>query len=254
MTRYMDALLLAAGRGTRLAPITDTLPKCLVDISGRPLLDYWLESLAQFDSIRHIFININYLGHLVEAYLLNSPFRDRVSLIREEVLLGTGGTLVSLLKSHGPFHDDLLVAHADNLSLFSLEAFFKRHQNRPEHCVATVLTFLSDAPESCGILEVDTREVVRVFHEKVKNPPGRLASGAVFIFSPEALRILSEYGVKRSDTAATEEIFDLSRDFLPRLSGRLYTFNETQYHRDIGTLEALTRARKDACNFFSKDT
>lgn len=244
----MNVLLLAAGRGTRLAPLTDRLPKCLVPIGGRPLLDYWLKPLTQFKDTRHIFINLNYLAEQVQAYVSNSPFCDRVTLLQEETLLGTGGTLINLLKQHGPFQKDLLVAHADNFSLFSVDAFFKRHQNRPPGCLATVLTFLSDAPESCGILEVDSEGVVQVFHEKVTNPPGRLASGAVFLFSPEALQLIVKFGGKDFSATTPDGIFDLSRDFLPRLCGRLYTFNEAEYHRDIGTPEALAQAREDACS------
>lgn len=244
----MNALLLAAGRGSRLGPITDQMPKCLVPIGGRPLLDYWLKPLSQSEDTHHIFLNLNYLAEQVQAYVSQSPFRDRVTLLPEETLLGTGGTLVRLLRLHGPFQDDLLVAHADNLSVFSLEAFFNRHRHRPQGCLATVLTFFSDAPECCGILEVDGDGVVQVFHEKVANPPGRLASGAVFLFSPEALQLIDDFGSKDFSTITPDGIFDLSRDFLPRLCGRLYTFNEAEYHRDIGTPEALAQAREDACS------
>ncbi len=248
----MNALLLAAGRGTRLAPFTDRLPKCLVAIGGRPLLDYWLKPLTQFKDTRHIFINLNYLAEQVRAYVSNSPFCDRVTLLQEETLLGTGGTLVNLLKHHGPFQEDLLVAHADNFSLFSVNAFFKSHQNRPPGCLATVLTFLSDTPYSCGIIEVDSEWVVQVFHEKVANPPSRLASGAVSLFSSEALQLIDEFGSKDFSAITPDGIFDLSRDFLPLLYGRLYTFNEAAYHRDIGAPEALTRAREDSGSFKAK--
>ena len=244
----MNALLLAAGRGTRLAPLTDRLPKCLVPIGGRPLLDYWVKPLTQFEYTRNIFINLNYLADQVQAYVSRSLFCDRVTLLREETLLGTGGTLINLLKHHAPLQEDLLVAHADNFSLFSLGDFFKRHQNRPQGCIATVLTFLSDAPESCGILEVDDVGVVQAFHEKVANPPGRVASGAVFLFSPEALQLVDNFGRKNFSATTPDGIFDLSREFLPLLCGRLYTFSEAAYHRDIGTPEALARAREDACS------
>jgi mannose-1-phosphate guanylyltransferase len=242
----MDVLLLAAGRGTRLAPITDHLPKCLVRISGRPLLEYWLEPLTQFKQTRDIFLNLNYLADHVNAYLLNSPFRKRVSSLPEATLLGTGGTLVRLLKDRGPFQDDLLVAHADNFSLFSLDSFLKRHKSRPRECLATVLTFLSDTPKNCGILEIDDNGVVQFFHEKVENPPGRVASGAVFLFSPEALRLIACFGDRDFSSTTPDGIFDLSRDFIPNMSGRLYTFNEVLYHRDIGTLQSLAQAREDA--------
>jgi mannose-1-phosphate guanylyltransferase len=242
----MDALLLAAGRGSRLAPITDRVPKCLVTIQGRPLLDYWLDSLIRFKQTHRVFLNINYLADQVKAYLFDSPFYNRVSLLSEEILLGTGGTLVRLLKQHGPFHDDMLVAHADNFSIFSLDSFFNRHRNRPRGCIATVLTFVSDTPEECGVLEVNDKGVVQSFHEKVKNPPGQLASGAIFLFSPEALKLIANFGDRDFSNVTPDGIFDLSRDFLPNVGGLLYTFNEALYHRDIGTHRALAQVREDA--------
>ncbi len=249
----MNALLLAAGRGTRLAPITNHLPKCLVTISGRPLLDYWLESLTQFKQTHHIFLNLYYLASKVKAYLFDSSLHDRVSTLTEETLLGTGGTLARLLKQNELFQEDMLVAHADNYSLFSLDAFFKRHQDRPPGCIATVLTFLSDTPEACGILEVDDNNIVQSFHEKVEKPPGQLASGAVFLFSPEALQLIAQFGNKDFSTITPDGLFDLSRDFLPNMGGRLYTFNEVRYHRDIGTPKALAQVREDVRRLNLKD-
>lgn len=241
----MDVLLLAAGRGTRLAPITDHLPKCLVPIGGRPLIDHWLTNILNFNATERVFINVSYLAEMVTSHILASPFRERVTLLREAHLLGTGGTVVNLIHEHGPFQGDLLIVHADNVSRFSLPKFLQRHESRRRSCLATVLTFLTDTPESCGILELDQDGIVQAFHEKVVNPPGRLASGAVFLFSPEALQLVQSFGRRDFSKLTPDGLFDLSRDFLTSLCGRLFTFNEVEYHRDIGTPAALLQAQKD---------
>ena len=120
----MKALLLAAGFGTRLRPITDRIPKCLVEIRGKPLLEYWLDLLL-LNGMEKVLINTHYLAEAVNAFIQSYPLRDKVRLLHEEGLLGTGGTV---LKSRGFFADGpFLLAHADNLTRFNLKAFIYRH-------------------------------------------------------------------------------------------------------------------------------
>jgi mannose-1-phosphate guanylyltransferase len=130
-----------------------------------------------------------------------------------------------------------LVAHADNLTLFDLEEFLLQHQQRPDECVGTMMTFNSDNPRSCGIVELDNRGIVKAFHEKVENPPGTLANAAVFIFSPAALGIISRL--------VGEGYTDISLDLIPHLLGKLFSFHNGTYHRDIGTLDALAAAETE---------
>ena len=74
-------------------------------------------------------------------------------------------------------------------------------------------------------------------HEKVQSPPGRLANAATFLFSPKVFEIID-----RLDPAT---VFDISQDIIPSLYGYLATYENTRYHRDIGTLKALSQARED---------
>lgn len=229
----MKAFLLAAGLGTRLKPITDRVPKCLVPVCGRPLLGWWLELLAAH-GIDDILVNTFYLPEQVESFVARSPLRDRVSLLPETRLLGTGGTLLRhrALLADGPF----LVAHADNLTHFDVREFIAAHARRPAGCDITMLTFETDHPQSCGILELDARGVVHGFHEKVANPPGRLANAAVYVIEPAALAFL--------DSLGREEI-DLSTQVLPRYLGRIFTHPLHGYLRDIGTPQALAAAERE---------
>ena len=228
----MKALLLAAGFGTRLRPITDSIPKCLVPVAGRPLMSYWLEILLKGKVISEIIINTHYLSKAVEKYVAENEYRGLIELVHEIRLLGTAGTVQSILPKIKK--GDLFVAHADNLTMFDLGAFVERHQRRPKNCIATMMTFATDNPQSCGIVRLDEQGVVKDFHEKVQNPPGNLANAAVFILSPEALDIIAK--LKKQET------LDISVDVLPLLMGRLYTYHNDIYHRDIGTQESLSAA------------
>ena len=114
----MRALLLAAGLGMRLRPITNSVPKCLVEINGRPLLDYWIELLSQ-GGITEILINLHYMPKAVRAHLENCDYPIKITTVYEKRLLGTGGTL---LKNRENFrHESLmLVAHHQSVSLHHL--------------------------------------------------------------------------------------------------------------------------------------
>ena len=90
----MRAILLAAGLGTRLRPITETIPKCLVPINGKPLIDYWLEQLTKA-GIEKFLINTHYLHEQVESYIEQSKFAGMVDLVYEKELLLTGGTVIA---------------------------------------------------------------------------------------------------------------------------------------------------------------
>src|SRR5258708_4082217 len=199
------ALLLAGGCGMRLRPLTATVPKCLVPVAGRPLLGWWFDLL----------------------------FEAGLELVHDPILLGTAATLRA---NAGRFGAELLMVHADNLSCFSPAALMARHAARPAGCAATMMTFRTDAPSACGIVEIDARGVLAGYHEKVAHPPGNLANGAVFVLGAEILEWAHQH------STAT----DFCRDIVPLGIGRFATFENTRYHRDVGTPQALQRARADA--------
>ena len=221
----MRAILLAAGFGTRLMPLTANIPKCLVPIKGRPLLDYWLDRLTQA-GIGPFLINTHYLSEHVAAFIQSSVYRDQVTLVNEAKLLGTAGTLIANLGYFGG--KDGLLIHADNYCLADFKAFEEAHHNRPLECQMTMMTFRTSSPSDCGILELDRRGVVVGFYEKVENPPGNLANGAVYMLSAELINRL-ESDFKKAN--------DFSTDVVQDLMGSIYTYETHAVFQDIGTPE-----------------
>ena len=229
----MRALLLAAGIGSRLRPITDAVPKCLVPIHGKPLLGYWLELLLT-GAMERVLINTHYLPQQVHKFVSASPFKDKIELVNEADLLGTGGTVFANRAFFG--RASFLVAHADNLTTFNVKAFMARHATRPTHCAITMLAFRTDDPRTCGILELDEADVVKAFHEKVANPPGNLANAAVYIFEPEVVDYMA---------TLNKNVIDLSTEVIPHFLGRICVMENDGYHRDIGNVESLRRAHEE---------
>lgn len=229
----MRALLLAAGLGTRLRPLTNDIPKCLVPIHGRPLLDYWLEMLFAA-GIKDILINLHYFPEQVTKYLANSAYQGKVQTVFERNLLGTAGTVRANLKFCAG--EDLILIHADNLSRFSMKGFVQAHLNSPAESAMTMMVFETDDPKSCGIVELDEKNMVIGFHEKVENPPGNLANGAVYILKKPVIDFIASF---------ERDFIDFSNDVIPKFIGRIYAFKNDVYHRDIGNLESYNRALID---------
>lgn len=221
----MRAMLLAAGFGTRLRPLTDAIPKCLVPIHGRPLLEIWLDRLTEA-GIGPFLINTHYLASQVERFIAASRFRDQVTLVNEPHLLGTAGTLKANL-SFFEGHDGLLI-HADNYCMADFQAFIHAHRHRPSECLMTMMTFRTTNPSACGIVELDDRGVVIAFHEKLPSAPGNLANGAIYVLSAPL------FARMRGDLNSAS---DFSRDVVQHMVGQIYQHETGDIFLDIGTPE-----------------
>jgi mannose-1-phosphate guanylyltransferase len=221
----MRAILLAAGFGTRLRPITNNIPKCLVPIQGKPLLGIWLDRLSEA-GVGPFVINTHYMSEKVEIFIRNSSHKNYVNIVYEQILKGTAGTLI---QNQDFFEgEDGLLIHADNYCLENFSNFIDAHNNRPANCLMTMMVFSTSEPSTCGIVEVDDRGVVINFHEKVQNPPGNLANGAVYILSKELIAMLNDEFLN---------VDDFSTEILPRLVKKIFTFHTHEIFLDIGTLE-----------------
>jgi mannose-1-phosphate guanylyltransferase len=229
----INALLLAAGEGTRLRPLTLDWPKCLMPIKGRPLLEYWISLLDQLN-IRNILVNTHHKKGVMEEFLNRDRFHGLVSYTYEPKFLGTGGTL---LANKDFFQDKTtLFIHADNWCHCDFQAFIDFHCNhRPANTIMTMMTFCTPTPSSCGIVELDNKGIVQQFHEKVINPPGNLANAAIYLLEPEVLDIVQNL----------PNVSDFDIDVMPSLLGKIASWENTNIHRDIGTLDSLLEAQND---------
>ena len=229
----MKVLLLAAGYGKRLRPITNNTPKCLVQINNKPLITYWLELLKN-KRIDEIYINTNYLAKNVEDFFLKNKYSQKINILKEKSLLGTGGTILKILNNFE--NDTFLVIHADNLSIFDLDEFLNAHHNRPQGTLMTMMIFKTDNPQSCGIVELDKQGIVKGFHEKVEFPPSNLANAAVYIVEPSIREFLLKIN---------KEVIDFSTEVIPHFINQIFSYENTVYHRDIGTIKSYRKAQKE---------
>jgi mannose-1-phosphate guanylyltransferase len=204
----MKAFLLAAGIGSRLRPITDTVPKCMVTIDDRPLLDIWLDSFATA-GVDEVLVNLHHLPDVVRQHVAARTGSPAVRLVLEPELLGSAGTLAANQQWVAD-EDFFLACNADNLT-----------------------DFHSPNPSAGGVLELDDAGRVVGFAEKPAIPASDLVNAGMYAFTPA---LLDE--IKRTPA-------DIGYDLLPSLVGRARAIALDGYFRDIGTPEAYRRAREE---------
>ncbi len=233
----VNALVLAGGLGTRLRPLTDSLPKCLVPICNRALLDFWMDALEAV-GVSEVRINNHHLPQVLRQYLQRAD-RERAFAVTEAFepgLLGSAGTVAANLDLADDT-DVVLVIYGDNLSdvdLAELVSFHAAHSDP-----VTMLLFRTEYPEKCGIAELDNDGRVTAFVEKPQHPKSDLANAGVYAIDASVYREI-----------AALNAFDFGFDVLPTLVGRMRGMSWDGYHRDVGTPESLQQARNDAPGVF----
>ena len=232
MKKPIRAILLAAGLGSRLRPLTNQTPKCLIKIGDKPIIEHWLEKLEEI-GCESCIINTHYLHDQVNEFIANRRKSSmKIDLEYEERLLGTAGTL---MKNQNFFKGSIgMLIHADNATDFKLKPLIECHLGRKSNMIMTMLTFTADNPSSCGIVEVNQDNILTDFHEKVDSPPGNKANAAVYVIEEEIFNRLPEEVVPT----------DFSIDFIPRLLGKIQTLHTSLPFIDIGTPSNLEKARQ----------
>lgn len=226
----MRAVLLAAGLGTRLRPLTDHLPKCLVPIGGKALIDIWLDEFERA-GVDDVLVNLHHLPDLVREHLASRDGGPRVVTSYEPTLLGSAGTL----RAHREWlaGDDMFLAvNGDNLTDFDLRVLVEAH--RVGGSSATLTVFRTSRPRECGIVEVVDGWVTG-FQEKPSEPRSDLANAGLYAFGPDV--------IDRVDPGVP---CDIGFHLLPKLVGEARAIDlGDAYFLDVGTPAALARATRE---------
>lgn len=237
----MKAFLLAAGQGTRLRPLTETIPKCLVPINGVPLLEIWIRQLESAGT-DHILINTHYLADQVEAEVdrLRREIVTKITTVYEADLLGSGGT-VWANRDFVAGEDDFFIVYADNLTDLDLRELAGFHQTcRKRGGLLTMGLFRAPDPRACGIAALDLEGKIVNFMEKPRVPAGNLANSGIYVASQD---IFSRFPDDIAGSAGT--VLDFGHHILPRLIGNMYGYVIPGYLRDIGTPESYRAAQQE---------
>jgi len=236
----MKAMVFAAGRGERLRPLTERVPKALVPVAGRPMIEYPLMLLRHY-GIREIIINLHHLGEQIEAYLGDGKqFGIDIIYSKEPELLDTGG---GLLKAK-PFleRETFIVINTDimiDLPLAELIAFHKKTQ-------ATATLVLRPDPDAdrFGSMEIDSDGRIYRFLN-ARRQPGASVPGRKLMFT--GVQILEPRIFDYMHGASGPRKFGTTKDTYPQMlveGERLYGFCFEGFWRDLGTADRIREAEK----------
>jgi mannose-1-phosphate guanylyltransferase len=231
----MKAFILAAGLGTRLRALGLDVPKVMVPVGGKPLLQHHLEMLSA-QGVREFIVNLHYLPEKITGYFGDgSKFSVKITYSHEPELLGTAGAVKKMEPAlrDGTF----LVIYGDNLMKFDVAPLLAFHRDR--QAIATLGLFESPEPWTGGVVETDAAGKVTRFVEKPdrKDISTNLINAGIYLLEPAVL-----------DAIPAGQFCDFGKDVFPALlaAGKpVFAMKPKAYIQDIGTPERLAKAQRD---------
>ena len=215
----MNAVIMAGGKGTRLAPLTDHNPKPLMPIIDKPILRYIIELLKKH-GITDISVTLGYMANkIVEAFGDGRDLGVNLHYIIEKEPLGTAG---SVKAAANDFKEDFLVISGDAYTDFDLTSLVDFHRSHGK--LVTIAATRVEDPSAFGVMLLNGAGKVRSFIEKPKIPISNVVSTGIYVFKKEILKKIPS-GFQ-----------DFARNVFPTLSGQIYAKIMQGYWSDIGTL------------------
>lgn len=231
----MQAVILAGGRGIRLAPLIKNTPKSLVKIGEKPIIERQILLLKEY-GIKEIWILLGYLGDQIREYLQNGKkWNVKIHYRQENKPLGTAGALKVL---EGKIREDFLVLSGDVMLNFDVKRFINWHKKK--RGIASIVVHPNDHPFDSDLVEIDDKEQITALLNRPH--PKRiifrnLSIASVYIFSPKIFKYIPEN--KKSD---------IEKDILPKVlkaKEKIYAYNTPEYIKDIGMPKRLKEVRND---------
>lgn len=221
----MKVVVIAGGQGTRIAAVNSEIPKAMIPIDGKPILEYGVEMAKRYGFTEFLFI-IGYMGDQISDYFGDgSKWGVSIEYFKEEKPLGTAGALGYLKKQ---LTEDFFVFYGDTVMDFDMLAMMEYH--RSKHADATLFLHPNDHPYDSDIVDLDSEGKVRKFFNKPHTEDfisHNMVNAALFVFSPKVLDKI-EVGVKSH----------LEKNVLPaclEAGMNLYGYVSFEYIKDMGT-------------------
>ena len=225
----MKAFLLAAGNGTRLRPLTDSVPKCLLPIQGVPLLEIWLSN-CKAAGVTDVLVNTHAHAEAIRQFAAEQETGVRMRIVEEPELLGSAGTLAEN-REFVAGEEFFFVLYADVLTNVDLRRMLAFHtQNR---LPATLGIYQVPDPSRCGIVTMDENAVISNFIEKPTHPASNWAFAGVMVAGPALFDFFPEQWPA-----------DLGFDVLPKMIGNMAAYAIAEYLLDIGTIANYHHAQQ----------
>jgi mannose-1-phosphate guanylyltransferase len=226
----MKALLLSAGYGTRLKPLTDIQPKCLLAINDKPLLYHWLDMLEN-ENVSEALINTHHLSEKISKSIQQRNNKIKITLTYEPELLGSAGTIFAN-QNYFKDEENFLLLYTDNLTNVSLSTIIDFHKQVDS--IFTTYVYETDNPSAKGIFEFDLRNgKVLSFEEKPPHPRSNFANAGIGVLNK---RIFDYY--------VPEVPLDFGQAIMPLITDKMYVLRTDKYIIDIGSINDYKTAQE----------
>lgn len=248
----MKAIILAGGYAKRLHCLTMHIPKALLPITGKPIIDFMVEKIDSIRDIDKIFISTNlaFTNHF-QYWQLSIQHRMKTSIEMiieptevEEKKLGAIGGLEYVIRQANLTDSELLIVAGDNLFEFKLDDLIKFYRQHGENPVVAFhdLKFYDIVRERFGVGVLDKQSKIVSFEEKPAEPKSTLASTGCYVFPPSTFGLLQQYLKDRNNPDAPGHFINWLSD-QDDVDLRGFVFDEAWY--DIGTLDSYNQVNKD---------
>lgn len=232
------AMVLAAGKGERLYPLTKDLPKPLLKVGDKPIIEYNL-SLLKEHGIKNVYVNTCYLSNKIEEYFTERKDDGlNIQLSIETEILGTAGGVKKLASK---FTETFIVVSGDLLTTVNIKDMFFFHKEKKSHFTMGLTKV--ENPSQFGIVIIDDNAKIIRFKEKPKKKEeifSNTINTGIYIIEPYVLDFIPE-----------NTFFDFSKDLFPILLQNktpFYGYTFDSLWRDLGTISELEKADKELNN------
>lgn len=230
----MKVIILAAGLGTRLKPLTDKLPKVMLTVGTKPVLEH-LINLCCFHGLTDIILSTHYLPEKISSYFQDgTKFNVRLTYSHETTRFGSAGALK--LAEPLLMNETFIVLNGDVLTNVNLTEMIKFH--RYKNGLATFLVHKTDHPYDSDVVEFDSSGLITKFFRPNQGDKFKsLTKTGTHIFQPKVL-----------DFIPLNQFYSLEKQLIPDLLAHkqnLYAYSSNCYSKDMGTSERLNQIRKD---------
>jgi len=232
MVEIKTAVVLCGGKGTRLRPLTYEIPKSLIPVQGKAVLEHVVDLFKKY-RITNVILCVGHMKEQIKNYMGDgSKFGVKITYVEEDEPLGTAGPL-KLMKEQGKLpNEPFIYCNGDELKELDLFAMLKLHKQN--NAIATIALTSVDDPRNYGVASLDGNRILK-FIEKPEKPPSNRINSGLYILDPSIINFISE------------GFCMIEKDVFPLIAnqGRLFGFLFDGQWFDTGTFERYEKAIKE---------
>lgn len=229
----MKSIILAAGKGMRLRPLTYGVPKPLLPVGGKPVIDFVIDNLLTCKEIDTVYVGVSHMQSMISSYLAHTP-RDNVKVETVSTLCWETGGDIKLIAVEKEINEPVVVAYGDNVTKMNVDRLVKFHRKMGKSATVALFRVPWKEVHRFGVAKVE-KNLITKFVEKPEKAESNLANIGYYILEPEVIWNIPTGKVKMESVVFPK----LAEE--GELAGLVYNL---KYWLDIGTIEAYRKANR----------